>query len=118
MRTSDLEKLINVLNQVKELKDEVEEHERDDEDECVNCKIIESLNDDLQAFQKWLWGDNDKLSKKKAMKLWHELHPGYPLPRILQSEHTVHPEVRNYALWFDAYLIYLFEKRKVKNETV
>ncbi len=107
MKRSDLEALLKLLQRVTE-----EECENEEEDDDEGCELIESLNNDFQDYQNWLWGDNKSFSKKEAIKIWKKLHPKHPVPRVLQSEKEIDQKLRDIAVMFDAFPIYLAEKNK------
>jgi len=86
-----------------------EEDEDEDEDECPE---IQSLQKDYTACMTWAFGgESAKYSSKRAKKLWKNLHPDIPVPRILKSEVELNPHMSTICLIMDIYPYYLKSKQ-------
>lgn len=90
-----------------------EEQQEDDEDD-EECEILESLEQDYKDFMEWAFGSARAIqtSKRKSVKIWKKLHPGLPVPRVMQTEKGLNPNMSTICLFMDAYPLYLAEKNK------
>jgi hypothetical protein len=110
------EKLIEIRQSLTG-KEEADNFNSDEEDEDYeDYALIKSLQKDYEAFFKWAFNidnpDEKTFDKEKACQIWEEIHPNFPIPRILKSKRSLPTDISTVCLFMDGYPAYLSTKKK------
>jgi hypothetical protein len=99
-----------------EKEEQEEEEEEEEEEEKEKCEFYESLKNDYEELMMWVFGrKNGTILNREALKIWKELHPTLPIPRVFETVQNLGREQTFICLLLDVFPLFLKEKNKPKS---
>lgn len=114
MEKEEFDAIINGLKALYNVHNKCTREDCEEENEIEEeCELMNSLSIEYKEFIRWALGcEETVISKCKASKLWKNLHPHIPIPRVFQTEKELDDSLVAICLMMDGYHHFVAEKNK------